>query len=790
MLSSSEPSGLYSHPDKLLEMHLLNVANDTANILETSLSAEKWFTQKSTIVNLGYIIGLTHDLGKATPFFQEHLFKGRDGRETRHSALSSLFTIKIVEHFLSKTDLDPALKSFLQVETFLLVKDHHTDLDNFLNQLLPFNDIVKLQIDSLDDDKLQKVLTNAGIDKYYPQQISKDLIMHWFDEFQTTELRKLRIELQVRPMKLDSPALYLLNNLLFSALIDADKMDAAIGQRPTRKTILVEKPFIEEYVKSLPQRKLNDLRNNAFAEAESNFDSYLDENFDKRMLFLTLPTGIGKTLISFTIANRLKENLEKNSKEIYRIIYSVPFINIIEQNADTFKELLEAKYGNTITSDMMLVHHHLGDVFFSTTEENYDSDKSRILIDSWQSEFVVTTFVQLFHTLLSNRNSMLVKFDKLAKSIFIIDEIQGLPLKYWKLLSQLLQETLRTLDSYAIVMTATKPLYFDETSGYELATFDWSKLNRYFIDAATYHGINDIGTFLERFPINTNKTYLFVMDTVREAEDFYHLLKEKLPPNEKERATFLSTHITPKQRSERIQQVKDGKIKYLVSTQVVEAGVDLDFDVVVRDLAPLDSIIQSAGRCNRNAERSIGSVYLTKFTNANDKNKPYCNYIYDKILLEITEKIINNSTVQEKDLPELFHKYELEVKNKKDTEGLSDLLYKSVVNLNYTGENGISSFEVIEDDYPKADVFIEFDSIAADVFEHFRQIKEIRDLFQRKKAFSEIKKLFYSYVVSVPAATENVPPVDNDFLYVPHGNLEDYYDSETGFLLKGHDAIW
>lgn len=790
MLSSSEPSGLYSHPDKLLERHLLNVANDTANILETSLLTENCFIQKNILVNLGYIVGLTHDLGKATPFFQEHLFKGRDGRETRHSALSSLFTFKIVEHYLSQADLDHTLKSFLQIEAFLLVKDHHTDLDNFLNQLLPFSDIVSLQINSLEDDKLHKVLTNAGIDKYYPQQISKDLIMHWLVEFQTTELRKLRIELQVHPMKLDSPALYLMNNLLYSALIDADKMDAAIGQRPTRKTILVEKPFIEEYVKSLPQRELNDLRNQAFAEAESNFDNYLDGKSDKRMLFLTLPTGVGKTLISFTIANKLKENLEKNSKGIYRTIYSVPFINIIEQNADTFKELLELKYGNSITSDMMLVHHHLGDVFFSTNEENYDSDKSRVLIDSWQSEFVVTTFVQLFHTLLSNRNSMLVKFNKLAKSIFIIDEIQGLPIKYWKLISQLLQEALKTLDSYAIVMTATKPLYFDETNGYELANFDWSKLNRYFIDATTYYGIRDMGAFLERFPISADKTYLFVMDTIREAEDFYHLLKEKLPPDEKEMATFLSTHITPKQRSERIQQVKDGKVKYLVSTQVVEAGVDLDFDVVVRDLAPLDSIIQSAGRCNRNAERSTGSVYLTKFTNANSKNRPYCNYIYDKILLEITEKLINNSTVQEKDVPELFHKYETEVKRTKDTEGLSDLLYNSVVNLNYTGENGISSFEVIEDDYPKTDVFIELDNDAVDVFEHFRQIKEIKNLFQRKKAFSEIKSLFYSYVVSVPVIVENVPPVDNDFLYVPHGNLEDYYDPETGFLLKGHDAIW
>jgi CRISPR-associated endonuclease/helicase Cas3 len=442
-----------------------------------------------------------------------------------------------------------------------------------------------------------------------------------------------------------------------------------------------------------------------------------------------------------------------------------------------------------VTSDMLLLNHHLGDIYFCTSEENYDSDKSRILIESWESEFIVTTFVQLFHTLLSNRNSMLIKFNKLAKSIFIIDEIQGLPLKYWKLISQLLDETLRMFDSYAIIMTATKPLYFDETKGIELINFDWSQLDRYIVDAKTYAHTQDMKSFIDIFPVESDKTYLFVLNTVKEATDFYNFLKEKIP-KQQEKIGFLSTHVTPEERIQRINGVKNGAIKYLVSTQIVEAGVDIDFDVVVRDMAPLDSIIQSAGRCNRSGEHYTGQVYVTRFTNAQNKDKTFGSYIYDKTLLEITENLLKDNVFHEKDLESLFKRYESDIQKKKDTEGLSDILYKNVINLNYSGENGITSFQVIDEKFPKIDIFIELNSDAADVFQRYRQIKEIRNIFERKRAFSEIKNQFYKYVISIPSTTQNIPPVDSDFLYVPIGNLTDYYDPDTGFILEGRDAIW
>lgn len=764
---------LYSHPRKLLRTHLLNVASNVKNILETALPES--YPYKEIVCGTGYLIGLTHDLGKATQYFQEHLFGHRNDNRTYHAKLSSLFTFYIVKSYLDKTDIAEDTKALLGVIAMTVVRHHHGDLDDIDRTLDGFDDDTLKQIQALDEQSLSKLLQEISIYQWYDKPIDVKTIIEWQQEFNDSYYFELQDAIYDVLDEHNTPDYYMLTNLLFSALAEADKTDAVNNEFVLATNAIVDIHTIEHYQAQLPQKTLTELRQQAYDEAMHNIEEQIQAGLPNRLLLLTLPTGLGKTITSFAVANRIKTTIGAS-----RIIYAVPFINIIEQNADVFKDLLQKQYGKEPTSDMLLLHHHLGDVYYTTDESAYDVNKSAILINSWNSSVIVTTFVQLMHTLIGNTNSMLMKYNKLANSVIILDEAQALPLQYWKLVSSILNDTLEELNSYAIVMTATKPLYFE---GANLIHNRYDVCNRYTLDASTYVSENDIDKFINQFPIDQDKSYMFVMNTIREAEYMYMQLRDTIPSDN---IGFLSTHIVPQQRREVIRKAKNGEIRILVSTQVVEAGVDLDFDVVVRDLAPMDALIQSAGRCNRSAERDMGAVYVTKFYDSNAK-KYFANEIYDDILLTQTEKLIKNNKLEEQDLGVVFDQYLTIVKQHKDTETKSNKLYTNICKLQY---RSLQEFQVIKNERPQVDVFVELDDRATEIWRQVEQIGAIQNPFERKHKFEEIKQEFYNYVISIPADASNVP-IKTDFIYfVPRGNLDDFYNEVTGYMLKSHANIW
>jgi len=764
---------LYSHPRKLLRTHLLNVASNVKNILETALPES--YPYKEVVCGTGYLIGLTHDLGKATQYFQEHLFGHRNDNRTYHAKLSSLFTFYIVKAYLDKTDIAENQKALLEVIAMAVVRHHHGDLDDIDRTLDGFDDDTLKQIQALDEQTLSKLLQEISIYQWYDKPIDVKTIIEWQQEFNDSYYFELQDAIYDVLDEHNTPDYYMLTNLLFSALAEADKTDAVNNEFVLATNAIVDTNTIEQHQAQLPRKTLTELRQQAYDEAMHNIEEQIQAGLPNRLLLLTLPTGLGKTITSFAVANRIKTAIGAS-----RIIYAVPFINIIEQNADVFKDLLQKQYGKEPTSDMLLLHHHLGDVYYTTDESAYDVNKSAILINSWNSSVIVTTFVQLMHTLIGNTNSMLMKYNKLANSVIILDEAQALPLQYWKLVSTVLNDTLEKLGSYAIVMTATKPLYFE---GASLIHNRYDVCNRYTLDASTYVSESDIDKFINQFPIEQGKSYMFVMNTIREAEYMYMQLRDKIPS---ENIGFLSTHIVPQQRREVIRKAKNGEIRILVSTQVVEAGVDLDFDVVVRDLAPMDALIQSAGRCNRSAERDMGTVYVTKFYDSNAK-KYFANEIYDDILLTQTEKLIKNNKLEEQNLGVVFDQYLTIVKQHKDTETKSDKLYTNICQLRY---RSLQEFQVIKNERPQVDVFVELDDRATEIRRQVEQISAIQNPFERKHKFEEIKQEFYNYVISIPADASNVP-IKTDFIYfVPRGNLDDFYNEVTGYMLKSHANIW
>ncbi|HAA80280.1 MAG TPA: CRISPR-associated helicase/endonuclease Cas3, partial [Thermoanaerobacter sp.] len=274
---------------------------------------------------------------------------------------------------------------------------------------------------------------------------------------------------------------------------------------------------------------------------------------------------------------------------------------------------------------------------------------------------------------------------------------------------------------------------------------------------------------------------------IKSAQQFYNILRAKIPNDE---IIYMSTHVVPMERMERIEKIKEGKIRFAVTTQLVEAGVDIDFDVVVRDIAPLDSINQSAGRCNRNW-RGKGEVYVVSLID--EKGQKYSKYVYDKILLGITREILSKyDTIKEQELLKIIEKYYQEVSERMSSNEGRELL-DAIYTLRYDSEDGnmcISKFELIEDDYYKVDAFIELNDEAKELWHKYVELKDIKNLFERRNIFNRFKADFYKYVISIPATVENMPPDIWGFKYVNYDSLNDYYDKETGFITKGVTSIW
>ncbi|MDI3535044.1 MAG: CRISPR-associated endonuclease/helicase Cas3 [Thermosediminibacterales bacterium] len=788
MVSALSFSNLYSHPGRPLEEHLINTARITVeNLTEKSINILK----KDKLIRLARICGLCHDLGKTTAYFQKYLFASEEEKkelkskkETRHGLLSAVACYYAVKkEFEGDNDMEGDEKAFLCFIAFLSVKRHHGDLEDVIEEVIVTDKDIEVlfrQIDSINGENfstLIKHLERAGL----RLKINKDLLKEWAENI-PKELKAYKRKLR----KLDrdnSFDPYLLANFLFSILIDADKSEVGIGEILERRKDELNPSLVDKYKATLgfEDTYLNKLRETAYREV-------LEKPicFEQRILSINLPTGMGKTFTSLAFALKLRNEVEKKKGIKPRIIYSLPFLSIIEQNADQFEKMLKACRVRIDTS-LLLKHHHLSEVYYIKGNDEFELDEAKILIEGWNSEIIVTTFVQFFHTLVSNRNSSLRKFHRLANSIIVLDEVQAVPCKYWMMVRELLKNLTEKFDSYVIFVTATEPMIFRRDEIYPLVNRIkyFEKMDRIVVKPRLEEDMN-LEEFIKTLELQKDKSYLFILNTIKSAKAFYDLLKSIVGDED---VIFLSTHVVPFERLERIEKMRRRKARLAVTTQLVEAGVDIDFDVVYRDLAPLDSINQAAGRCNRNWGKK-GEVIVVSLR---DENRRYSSYIYDSILLDITRRILEKyKTISEKQFLELIDDYYKELLEKKSSDESRKLLF-AVYKMKYDSVDGsaaISDFRLISEDYPKFDVFVEINDEAKRIWERYMEIKKIKNLLERRLAFSRIKADFYKYTVAVPYNVKNIPPIVEGFGYVNQNSLKDYYDEETGFKCEGELAIW
>lgn len=447
---------------------------------------------------------------------------------------------------------------------------------------------------------------------------------------------------------------------IFSCLVDADSLDTHSFCQGK-----VLKSKVGDYEAAL--QKVNNILNSFSAETElqkvrSEIQAQAYESATTEINLLSMPTGSGKTLCSLKLA---MENLIKNNKK--RIIYIIPYNSIIDQTAFIFESI----FG----SDVPILRHQ------STyaVEDAEESDAKWIYdaIENWDAPFIITTSAQFFESIYGNKRNKLRRLHNMGDSILVFDEIHKLPDKYLQPCLQSISYLTKFCNSQAFLLSATMPNFEELIRKYALPNSEIKDL----IPDKTKFGVFKKCKFASS-PAQTEKdlademcefhTALAITNRKKTAIDIYRQLQ-----NRYKHCFVLTTYQTPKDRIAMIMEIKaylktlqekypdyenvpnDEKIM-VVSTSLIEAGVDLDFETVFREISGLDSILQAAGRCNREGKRSYGNVFVFDLPGNSSDHK---NTLTNK-LLEKYEDIQSTECIAE-----YYEEYYASVTRQEDFEG-------------------------------------------------------------------------------------------------------------------------
>lgn len=725
------------------------------------------------------IVSLMHDFGKYTTYFQEYLEDENESILSRHGFISAI----AASYISLKTGRE--INSALTVYSCVL--RHHGNLKNvghdlpqrrgMVSQLYDYELLFKVKnaYEQMDDMKKNIDFICKDYHGFGYEQLIRDFITSGDIENILVELKKA--ELKKKPD-------YLMHQYIYSRLIYADKLSASNTTIPAEKYVSFNILNNEREKLCSSKKQIDAIRTNIFNSVQNTLlSSYSSSN----IYTITAPTGTGKTFSGFFAALKLKEMNNMTGK----IIYTLPFTSIINQNYNSLLKLFSGS--GAIDDRYILMHHHLGDISYTqqhSEAENYSVMQSKLLIETWCSGVIVTTFVQLMETLLGTRNKMLKKFHCLENSIILIDEIQSLDIHYHKIIEELITHTINRFNCKVILMTATKPVIFQGAKELLPNYKDYYRMfnrTRMLIDMDPKTCDEFVSAFVELY--DENKSYLIVCNTIRQSLDIYSkLCKSNILDNEI--LYYLSTNIIPKHREKVISDVNkvlknsnNLKKPILISTQVVEAGVDFDFDEVYRDMAPLDSIIQCAGRCNRNNRDTksftFGNVHIVNMVHENRPDS-YASFVYRQNWLNITVELLKSKLeIEEHDYLDLIDKYFESIK-----QCTSDVEYekyrKAIEQLDF---DTISEFSLINDKNGYIDAFIIADDESENVFSLFNQAVSLKNVSQRQEKILVIRKEVLQNSISVPFKYKGKFEANPHMFFLPREACGDngLYSMETGF---------
>lgn len=642
-----------SHPDKTLVKHIEGVVKNVNSRTDSKIAETA---------------AVFHDLGKINPNFQAKLEGKTPKGYSNHSLLSAYAFYCMV-----LADEDKKLSPNEIIGLIVLIAKHHGNLPDFCpsgidGYVLSRNEIKDLfSFLKSYDLPIYEYVNNFYEVSDFSCFIKNERVQRIFSE-----------RIVFSPKDNTSPLFYFLTiQSAFANLIQADKADAAkldsYVSDDVNDVSLFSDVFcntLDAFLKTLNQDYgLNKLRTQIRCEAVENINSLLPKR--KRVFELTSPTGSGKTLTLLSLAAEIIK--QKGAK---RIIYALPFLSITEQVENEVLKIFKGYEQYIQRIDSKVVNPSFDKI---QNELESMSDENKIeelnILDLRETTFsypmIITTFVRFFESLLSNNNSVLLKLPNFSNCIFLLDEIQALPPRLYGFFVAYLTKFCDLYDSYAVISTATQPSFtlpdYDSSikaffADYEqpapllpLSYFNNDLFNRYNI---TYRAESINIHSLTEMVISEDSSVLLILNTIDDTKEAYNLLSETFDGL----LILLNTHFTPYDRKEKIKIAKNklaaNEKVIIISTQLIEAGVDIDFPIVYRDFTTVASIVQSAGRCNRNGKMpQKGKVVLFKLFNCNKLRYELIFRGNDKVWIDYTAKSFIDDYYEEKSLLDVQKKF-------------------------------------------------------------------------------------------------------------------------------------
>ncbi|MED1057627.1 CRISPR-associated helicase Cas3' [Bacillus mycoides] len=588
-----------------VEEHLLGVKE----LAET-------YGEKIGIKHLAGLAGMLHDLGKYTNGFRTYILEAVNNPESpskRGSVDHSTAGGKLLYQFFHTENIIPYKGIIAEIVGNAIIS-HHGYLQDFLNP-----DLESAYLNRVRDKELSEFdMTKQFFFKYVMSEID----FHEYVDKATVELDSFL--LKESPENAEKKLMFL-TKFIFSTLIDADRTNTRLfEEEKSIESVINSDELFNKYYERLmikinsfkKQQNANNPINILRAEMSDQCDQFAER--PSGIYTLSIPTGGGKTLASLRYA--LKHAKFHNKK---RIIYVVPYTTIIEQNAEEVRKILE--------DEANILEHHSNIV--EESNENDESEdgiinvqqKLKLAKDNWDSPIIFTTMVQLLNVFYAKESRNTRRLHNLSDAIIIFDEVQKVPISCVSLFNQALNFLKIYSCSSLVLCTATQPALDFVEQKLDINT-DSEMINNldYVIESFKRVEIIDKAT---NGTFNKNKLTEFIHTKIEEVQSILIILNTKsvvrdlytqLQSQELNIPIYhLSTTMCAAHRHKILEEIRkrlnDGKKVICISTQLIEAGVDVSFECVIRSLSGLDSIAQAAGRCNRHGEKGIQNVYVIDY---------------------------------------------------------------------------------------------------------------------------------------------------------------------------------